>query len=300
MRWNVAVAALATSFGFVSIIVREVDLDAEVLVFYRCVFAVATIGLALAVTRRLMVLRRRTTLRYALLLGTTLGVHWFLFFETIKLSSVVLAVLTAYLAPIAVALLGPFFLPERHSPVALFALVPSVGGLALVAFAGGEDVNARPLALLTGLGTAITYAALVIGTKRVAARVSAAGLTFWNYTLSGLLMLPLLATADRVAPTLGELGYLVLLGVVFTAVTGYLYIWLIRKVTAQAMGILAYLEPVSAALLAWILLGEQLTWQTAVGGALVIAGGLAVVFFEPADGALVEVPPQPAESRMGA
>jgi drug/metabolite transporter (DMT)-like permease len=299
VRWNVAVAGLAASFGFVSIIASEVDLDAEVLVFYRCVFAVATIGLVLAVTRRLFVLRRRATRRYALLLGTTLGVHWFLFFETIKLSSVVLAVLTAYLAPIAVALLGPFFLPERHSAVALLALVPSVGGLALVAFAGGEDVNARPLAVLTGLGTAITYAGLVIGTKRVAARVSAAGLTFWNYTVSGLVMLPLLVTADRIAPTAGELGYLVLLGVVFTAVTGYLYVWLIRKVTAQAIGILAYLEPVSAALLAWALLGEQLTWQSALGGALVIAGGLAVVLFEPADAAPIEVAPQPAGSRMG-
>jgi drug/metabolite transporter (DMT)-like permease len=299
VRWNVAVAGLAASFGFVSIIASEVDLDAEVLVFYRCVFAVATIGLVLAVTRRLFVLRRRATRRYALLLGATLGVHWFLFFETIKLSSVVLAVLTAYLAPIAVALLGPFFLPERHSAVALLALVPSVGGLALVAFAGGEDVNARPLAVLTGLGTAITYAGLVIGTKRVAARVSAAGLTFWNYTVSGLVMLPLLVTADRIAPTAGELGYLVLLGVVFTAVTGYLYVWLIRKVTAQAIGILAYLEPVSAALLAWALLGEQLTWQTALGGALVIAGGLAVVLFEPADAAPIEVAPQPAGSRMG-
>jgi drug/metabolite transporter (DMT)-like permease len=300
VRWNVAVAALAAGFGFVSIIVREVDLDAEVLVFFRCVFAVSTIGLALALTKRLVVLRRRATRRYAAVLGTTLGVHWFLFFETIKLSSVVLAVLTAYLAPIAVALLGPFFLREGHSPVALLALMPSVGGLALVAFAGGDEVNARPLALATGLGTAITYAALVIGTKRVSAQVSAAGLTFWNYTLSGLVMIPLLVTADRVSPTSGELGYLVLLGVVFTAVTGYLYVWLIRKVTAQAMGILAYLEPVSAALLAWLLLGEALTWQTALGGALIIVGGLAVVFFEPEDAAAVEVSPQPAGSRMGA
>jgi drug/metabolite transporter (DMT)-like permease len=300
MRWNVAVAALAAAFGFVSIIVREVDLDAEVLVFYRCVFAVATIGLVLAVTGRLDILARRSILRFAIPLGTTLGVHWFLFFETIKLSSVVLAVLTAYLAPIAVALLGPFFLPERHSPVALAALLPSLGGLALVAFAGGDDVNARPLAVATGIGTAITYAGLVIGTKRVAARVSAAGLTFWNYTFSGLVMVPLLLTADRVVPHAGELGYVVLLGVVFTAGTGYLYVWLIRKVTAQAMGILAYLEPVSAAFLAWVLLDESLTWQTVVGGSLIIVGGLAVIVLEREETGVVEVPPQPEGSRMRA
>lgn len=293
MRWNVAVAALAASWGLVAIIVREVDLDAGVLVFYRCLLAVAVIGAVLALTGRLRVLARRTTVRYALLLGTTLGVHWFLFFETIKLASVAFAVLAAYTAPIVVALLAPVVLPERRSAVALVALVPAGVGLALVALGDSGEVEVRPLAVATGLGTALTYAALVIGTKAVATRVSAAGLTFWNYSLAGLVVLPLTLTADRALPTGGEVGYLVVLGVVFTALSGYLYIWLIRKVTAQAMGILAYVEPVSAALLAWAILGEALTWEIAVGGALIILGGLVVVFFEPQDAVAVEAPPQP-------
>ena len=288
MRWNLAVAALSASFGFVSIIVGGVDLDAPVLVFFRCLFAVPAIGLALLLTHRTFVLRRGRTVKAALLLGTTLGAHWFFFFETIKVSSVAFALLAAYLAPILVALLAPVVLPERRSPVALVALVPAASGLALVALAGGEEIGVGPLALLTGLGTALTYAALVIGTKAISARVSAAGLTFWNYTLAGLVMVPFLFGADHVMPSPGELGYVVLLGVVFTAVSGYLYIWLIRKVTAQTMGVVAYLEVVSGALLAWAVLGEALTWQIAVGGALIIAGGLAVVLLEPEDAEVVE------------
>lgn len=294
MRWNVAVAALAASFGLVSIVVRGIDLDAAVLVFYRCLFAVPAIGLALLVTRRLFVLRRGRTVKAALLLGTTLGAHWFLFFVTIKLASVAFAVLAAYMAPIVVALLAPVVLPERRSRIALAALVPAAAGLALVALGGGDGVEVTPLALLTGLGTALTYAALVIGTKAISARVSAAGLTFWNYTLAGLVMVPLLPSADRVLPHAGELAYVVLLGVVFTAVSGYLYVWLIRKVTAQAMGLLAYLEVVSAALLAWVIFDEPLTWQLVVGGGLIIVGGLAVVLFEPEDVVPVE------ESRIAA
>jgi len=290
VRWNVAVAALSASFGFVSIIVAGIDLDAPVLVFYRCLFAVPAIALALLVTRRLFVLRRGRTLKAALILGTTLGVHWFLFFETIKLSSVAFALLAAYMAPIVVALLAPVVLPERRSQIALAALVPAAGGLAIVALAGGDDVHFRPLALLTGLGTALTYAALVIGTKAISARVSAAGLTFWNYTLAGLVMVPLLFSADRVVPTAGELGYVLLLGMVFTAVSGYLYIALIRKVTAQTMGVVAYLEVVSGALLAWAVLDEALSWQVLLGGALIILGGLAVVLFEPAEPAPVGLP----------
>jgi drug/metabolite transporter (DMT)-like permease len=288
VRWNLAVAALSASFGFVSLIVAGVDLDAPVLVFFRCLFAVPAIGLALLLTRRTFVLQRGHTVKAALLLGTTLGAHWFFFFETIKVSSVAFALLAAYLAPILVALLAPVVLPERRSPVALAALVPAAGGLALVALAGGEEVGVGPLALLTGFGTALTYAALVIGTKAISARVSAAGLTFWNYTLAGLVMVPFLFGADRVLPKAGELGYVVLFGVVFTAVAGYLYIWLIRKVTAQAMGVVAYLEIVSGALLAWAVLGEALTWQIVVGGALIIAGGLAVVLFEPEDTEVLE------------
>ena len=290
MRWNVAVAALSASFGFVSIIVAGIDLDAPVLVFYRCLFAVPAIALALLLTRRLFVLRRGRTLKAALLLGTTLGAHWFLFFETIKLSSVAFALLAAYMAPIVVALLAPVVLPERRSRIALAALAPAAGGLAIVALAGGDDVDFRPLALLTGLGTALTYAALVIGTKAISARVSAAGLTFWNYTLAGLVMVPLLFGADRVVPRPGELVYVLLLGVIFTAVSGYLYIALIRKVTAQTMGVVAYLEVVSGALLAWAVLDEALTWQVLVGGALIILGGLAVVLFEPAEPAAVGLP----------
>jgi drug/metabolite transporter (DMT)-like permease len=174
------------------------------------------------------------------------------------------------------------------------ALVPAAGGLVLVTLAGGEEVGVGPLALATGLGTALTYASLVIGTKAISAHVSAAGLTFWNYTLAGLVMVPFLFGAERVVPRAEEIGYVVLLGVVFTAIAGYLYIWLIRKVTAQTMGVVAYLEVVSGALLAWAILDEALTWQVVVGGALIIAGGLAVVLFEPEDAELLE------ESRIAA
>jgi drug/metabolite transporter (DMT)-like permease len=282
MRWNLAVATLAASFGFVSIIVRDLELSAEALVFFRCAFAVLSLGVGLAVVRQLRLLTRRSNL-FALGLGTTLGVHWFAFFETIKLSSVVVAVLAAYTAPILVAVVAPFVLPERRSVIAVGALVPALLGLALVALGGDENTHVRPLALLTGAATAVTYAALIIATKHVSRRVSVAGLTFWNYAVSGLAIAPLLFLGGRVAPTRDELPYVVVLGVLFTAVSGYLYIRLIRRVTAQAMGLLAYLEPVSAAGLAWLILGERLELQTIVGGTLVIAAGLSVVLLEPAD-----------------
>lgn len=290
MRWNLAVAALAASWGLIAVIVRKVDLDAQVLAFYRLLFAALTLLLAAAVLRRLPVLRlERDRLRIAGL-GVLLAAHWFVYFAAIKLSSVAVAVLMVYTAPILIAALAPLVLPETRSRVALVALVPAASGLALVALGGEGGAHVRPLALAAGLAAAISYAILVIFTKQIAMRVPVLAVTFWVYTIASAAIAPLLLVASRVVPTGRELPALLALGVVFTALSGYVYISLLRHVTAQAVGILSYIEPVSAALLAWALLEEQLSWQIVLGGALVIAGGLLVVFLEPADAAV----PDPA------
>jgi drug/metabolite transporter (DMT)-like permease len=291
VRWNLAVATLAASWGLIAVIVREVDLDAQVLVFYRLFFAALTLGIVAIVLRKLPLLRLQRHRGRIVLIGVTLAAHWFLYFATIKLSSVAVAVLMAYLAPLAIAIIAPFVLPEPRSRVALAALVPAAGGVALVALGGEEGGAVRPLALATGLLTAATYAALVLMTKRIAAEVPVLALSFWNYAVASVAIAPLLLRADRVLPTASELPPVLALGVVFTALSGYLYIWFLRHVTAQAIGILAYIEPVSAALLAWAVLDEALTWQVVVGGLLVIAAGATVVFLEPQDAAAPETAP---------
>lgn len=288
MRWNLAVATLAASWGLIAVIVREVDLDAQVLVFYRLAFAALALGVAALVLRRLPLLRLHRHRGRIVLIGITLATHWFLYFATIKLSSVAVAVLMAYLAPLAIATIAPFVLPEPRSRVALAALVPAAAGVALVALGGDEGGAVRPLALATGLATAATYAALVLMTKRIAAEVPVLTLSFWNSAVASLAIAPLLLGADRVLPTSSELWAVLALGVVFTAVSGYLYIWFLRHVTAQAIGILAYIEPVSAALLAWAFLDEALSWQIVAGGLLVIAAGATVVLLEPEDAAAPE------------
>ena len=291
MRWNAAVAGLAASWGLISVIVAGVDLDAAILVFYRLVLAAATVAVAMTVVRRadLLALPRRA-LRL-LVVGAALGAHWFLFFETIKLSSVAVAVLTVYTAPILLSLLAPVFLPEPRSRVALVALVPAAAGIALIALAGGEGADVRPLAVATGLGAALTYAGLLIATKRLTADVRPVAIIFWSYVVAGVSLAPFLLAADRVVPVGGDIAYVLLLGIVFTALSGFVFVTLLRRVTAQAVGVLAYVEPVSAAVLAWLILDQSLGLAVIVGGALIVAAGIVVVVREPSDVAAVETSP---------
>ena len=283
MRWNLYVAALAASWGLISVIVAHVDLSATVLVFWRVAIAAVTVAAACAVAGRTDLLRVPEQRPLVAAVGVVLAVHWYLFFETIKLSSVAVAVLTVYTAPVFLALLAPLFLPERRSRVALLALIPASAGLVLMSTWHAGGAHARPVAIACGLGAALTYALLVIGTKRLRARMGPVTITAWSYGIAAVALAPFLATAGQVVPRGSEILYVLLLGVVFTALSGFLYVGLLGHVTAQAVGILAYLEPVSAAILAWALLGQPLGPQVLVGGALVVGAGVVVVLREPVE-----------------
>ncbi len=298
MRWNVSVAALAASWGFIAVIVAAVELPAQALVFYRLSIAAVTVAIGLAVVRRLDLLRLNVYRGRTVAVAATLAVHWFLFFETIKLSSVAVAVLTVYTAPIFLAVLAPLVLPERRSRIALAALAPASAGLVLIALAGEGGGHARPLAIATGIGAALTYAALVIGTKQLTARLPVGTIAFWNNFIASLVLAPFALLAGRFVPEGSEIGYVVLLGAVFTALSSFVYVSLLRRVTAQAIGILAYLEPVSGALLAWAILGQPLGWPVVVGGSLIIAAGVAIIAYEPSEPPAVELPVFPRPARV--
>ena len=208
-----------------------------------------------------------------------------------------MAVLATNTSPIFLALLAPLFLPERLSRVVLFALPVALTGLALIALTGSESAHARPLAIFIGVSGALVLAFLVIIQKHIVSGVNPIGLSFWIDAAALVAMLPVLPFAGRVLPTPGEFGLLAIAGVVFTAASGLAWLLLLRHVTAQAMGFLSYIEPVSASLLAWLLLGQRLGLAVVTGGSLVLVAGAVVVLGEPTETAIGEVAglPQPGD-----
>lgn len=284
MRWNVGLAALAASWGFIAVLVAAVELGAEPLAFSRLALAAVTLALVAALTGSLRRLRPGGRLLPLAALGVTQGAHWLLFFLAVKLGSVALAVLTFYAAPVFIALGAPLVLRERVSRVALAALVPGGIGIALVA-AGGEGGGRVSLAALAaGLGSALTFAVLVILSKRLlAGAAEPLTVAFWDCLVGAVMLAPALLIADRVLPRdAGEWGVVLLLGVVFTGLSTLAYAILLRHVTAQAAGVLTFLEPVAAVLLAAVFVAEPLSAEVIVGGALVVVAGVAVILFVPA------------------
>lgn len=200
-----------------------------------------------------------------------------LYFPSIRHLPVALASFLLYLAPVFVALLSWFFFRERLGVRGLAALALALAGLALLA-AGAFTGELSPTGVLLASGSAVTYAATVVLSRRVVQDLSwtrsalavCAG-AFATYLAFSL------ATRQLAAP-LSAPGLLYALGI-GTLATGLalsLFFAAIARIGASRTALLSTLEPVSTLVLAALFIQEIPTWTGVLGGALILVAAAAV------------------------
>ncbi|WP_332643059.1 EamA family transporter [Aeromicrobium sp.] len=118
----------------------------------------------------------------------------------------------------------------------------------------------------------------------------------WEMIFGGAMMVALglsvgeTMTFDYPAKTWWALSYLVIFGsvVAFTA-----YVWLVANAPISLVATYAYVNPVIAVFLGWLILDEKITWPIVAGGAIVVAAVALVISSErrnPAPAAPAEPP----------
>jgi DME family drug/metabolite transporter len=296
---SLLIGTCALGWGFIGIIVREVELPALTIVFFRVALAAAAVALALLVAGRRDLLRPPP--RPVIALGVLLAIHWSLYFAAIKQTSVASAVLITYAAPIFMAMLAPLLIREHVPPVSIAALGVSMVGITAISLAGGSgDEAVRAGGVVLAVLAAVTYAFLIVLLKRYGSEVHPTTVIVWQEGTAAVVLAPALLFASYDSLGAVDVGYLLLLGIVLTGLTGVVYVAALKWVPATTAGILAYMEPVSAALLAAAILGEALTPAVIVGGAAIVAAGVVVAARTPNPAGSLEEPvsgPAPVASR---
>jgi drug/metabolite transporter (DMT)-like permease len=199
--------------------------------------------------------------------------HW-----SIVLTSVANATLLANFAPIVVTLVAWLFL--RRSPKARFVvgLATALAGMTLLLRGDFEHADKALLGDAFGLVTAMFYAAYQLTVTRARQHISTARMMAISVTVTALILLPLAVfSGERFFPV-SVYGWLTLLGLALIAQAAgqslIAYAMAHLPATFSSVGLL--LQPVIAAVLAWLLLGEALTLSAVAGAALVLVGiGLA-------------------------
>ena len=217
---------------------------------------------------------RRLIVAAGLLFAGDLAVwHW-----SIVLTSVANATLLANLAPIFVALAVWLLYGRRPTAMFLAGLAAALAGVTVLL---GGDFRAGGGAVLgdvLGVVTAMFYGAYQLTVTRARSRTTTAVIMAWSGLITAVALLPVaLASGEQILPH-SAAGWAKLAGLaLISQVAGQsliAYAMAHLPATFSSVGLLA--QPVIAAALAWVLLGETLGWVE-IGGAIVVLIGIRIV-----------------------
>lgn len=267
-RSLLAVHAAVALFGLAGLFGKWLTLQPHFIVLGRVVFAAAALALIIRLSGGRFSIRRKIDGGLFLLQGLILAVHWILFFESIRVSTVAVGLLAYSSFPVFTAFLEPLFFRTRLSRRHLGLSLACLAGVFLLVprFSWSERVFQG---VVTGLGAGATFALLSIINRKLSFRYASPVVAFYQDAGAALFLLPA-ALLKPPALTGRDFALLAILGLLCTALAHTLFIAGMRRLSAQTASIISALEPVYGIALAALLLGERPSARTIAGGLIIL------------------------------
>lgn len=263
-----------TVFGTIALFVRNIPLASGEIALYRAILAALLIAVYLFITKQKIPFQKiKKELLLLILSGMAMGVNWILLFEAYKYTTVSVATLSYYFAPVIVTVVCPFLFREKMTGKQIICFVMSTIGLVLITGIGDLSVgNHHFIGILCGLGAAVFYATVILLNKFIK-NVDGIHRTFLQFLAAILILVPyVLATSGINLNTLNGMGWgsLLIVGLIHTGVTYCLYFSSLKELPGQKAAILSYIDPLVAVLVSVLLLGESMTLIQVLGGVLIL------------------------------
>ena len=267
------ILASMTIFGTLAPFVRKIGVSSGELALYRAILAAAVIGLFLAVTgQKIPFGKLRRELLLLLISGMAMAFNWILLFEAYKYTTVSIATLSYYFAPVIVTVVCPILFRERLTGKQILCFVMSTAGIVLITGVGDLGGGSDLIGILFGLSAAVLYASVVLLNKFIK-NVEGIHRTFLQFLAAILVLIPYVAGNGGVTlEVLDGTGWICLLivGLVHTGVAYCLYFSALKEVSGQQASILSYVDPLVAVLVSVIWLQEKMTVPQIMGGVLIL------------------------------
>ena len=261
-------------FGTIALFTRAIPLSSGALALCRAVMAACFVAVYLRMRGRSLSLSSiRAELPVLLLSGIAMGVNWILLFEAYRYTTVSLATLSYYFAPVIVTAVSPLLFREKMSRIQLFCFIMATIGLAMIIGVGDTAIPGQHMkGILFGLGAACLYATVILLNKKIES-VSGLERTLIQFIGAIIVLTPYVLSTGGV--NLGALSLsggvcLLVLGLVHTGFAYCLYFSSLKDLTGHEAAILSYIDPLVAVLLSVLVLGEAMSPMQAVGGAMIL------------------------------
>ena len=260
-------------FGTLGPFVRNISVSSGELALYRAMLASLLIAGFLLITRQKIPFAKiKREMPLLLASGMAMGFNWILLFEAYKYTTVSIATLSYYFAPVIVTAVCPILFKERLTRKQILCFAMSTLGLALITGIGGAGGNRHLIGILFGLGAAVLYATVILLNKFIK-NVEGIHRTFLQFLAAVAVLIPyVLFTSGISLGSLNGTGWLNLLivGLVHTGITYCMYFSSLKELPGQKAAILSYIDPLVAVLISVTVLGESMTAVQAIGGLLIL------------------------------
>lgn len=266
-------------FGTIGIFRNYIPLSSSMLAMLRGFIGTAFL-LVFVKVRHIPVSRQdiRKNLPLLAASGILIGLNWILLFESYRFTSVAVATLCYYMAPVIVILLAPLVLKEKLTVKKAVCAALAFLGMVLVS----GVLSAEPLAsgalkgILLGLGAACLYAGVVLINKKLGP-IGAYDKTMVQLFFAAVILLPYNLFAGSAADgPLTPLSILLvaIVGIVHTGISYTMYFGSISALPAQTAALYSYIDPVTAIFLSLLIFRENIGLTGFLGAALILGSTL--------------------------
>ena len=261
-------------FGTLAPFVRRIGVTSGELALYRAIMAAGLIAVFLLVTKQKIPFAAiKKEIPLLLLSGMAMGCNWILLFQAYKFTTVSVATLSYYFAPVIVTILCPIIFREKLTKKQILCFIMSTLGLVLITGIGDlSGASSHLTGILFGLGAASFYATVILLNKFIK-NVEGIHRTFLQFLAAIMVLVPYVMLTPRSGLTaLDGIGWICLLivGFVHTGLTYCLYFTSLKDTPGQKAAILSYIDPLIAVVISVTILGESMSFIQIIGGLLIL------------------------------
>lgn len=227
-------------------------------------------------------IRRKDVGRFIICAATGVAINQILFIKGLSLTTSIHASLLSLASPIFIVLIAAWLLREGLGKKRIIGMLTGIAGAAVLILGRGTEGKGENILLgdVLVLINAVSYAFYMVLVRPLMKNYTPVHVIRWVFTIGAFIVIPVGWTEigdvrwDALPATVWvSLAFVTIAGTFFA----YLFnVYSIRHIGASVTGNYIYTQPLFAATIAMLFLGEVFTWQKAAAGLLIFAGVMMV------------------------
>lgn len=262
-------------FGLAGVIGKFVSVPAILVTFGRVFFSSIFLLIIILIKKDNWKLKKRDY-SYVIVAGIILAIHWFTFLQAIQIATVAIGTVTFATFPIFVTFLEPLIYHEKLEIKNVTMAIIMFAGV-LITVPEFSLANQMTLGIVVGMISAFSYAILCLFNRYLSLNYSGTIICLYEQGVATIILFPTIFFVTTTINSL-DLGAIIFLGIVCTAIAHSIYVNSLKKIKVQTASIISSMESVYSIIFAFLLLNEMMAFKELLGGLIIIGVAIYLSF----------------------